>query len=171
MEVVIALAILAFTLVALLTTQAASINNSTRARDLTIATLLARSKMIDLEQKLADEGFVTNEQTEDGDFGDEAHPEIKWSARIIPVEMTLDMLSSFCEGDDSESDSASSSDSAAGGGCAAMLGGFGAPFESMMSEIGNSVRVVALKVTWPVGEKYKESMEVRALVTREDFGL
>ncbi|MEM6734211.1 MAG: prepilin-type N-terminal cleavage/methylation domain-containing protein, partial [Myxococcota bacterium] len=58
LEVMIALLILAVSLAVLLQAQAGSLANSSRARDMTVATLLARSKMIDIEQVVFDEGFV-----------------------------------------------------------------------------------------------------------------
>ena len=104
LEVVISLAILAISLMMLLTINASSLSDAGRARDLTIATLLARSKMIDLEQMLFDEGFTEGDQNEEGDFGDEGHPDIKWEAEIIQVELDISGLSSMCEGFGGDSD-------------------------------------------------------------------
>ena len=55
LEVVIALAILALGLATLLDAQSSSLRSTGRTRELTIATLLARSKMIDIEKELFDE--------------------------------------------------------------------------------------------------------------------
>lgn len=161
LEVVIAVAILGISLTVLLTTNAASINNAARARDLTIATLLTRSKMIDIEQQIVDEGFTLGDETDSGDFGEEGHKEIKWESKLTEVELTLDAFTDLCEG--------FSDDASGEGGCDSMLGGFGAILESTMSSIGNSVRYVELTVTWPVGHKYTEKMTVTALLTREDW--
>ena len=35
---------------------------------------------------------------------------------------------------------------------------------------GNRIRLVELKLTWPVG-KYQESFEVRSFMTKQDFSL
>ena len=37
-------------------------------------------------------------------------------------------------------------------------------------EIGRSIRLVELKLIWPVG-KFQESFEVRSFVTKQDFSL
>ena len=167
LEVVVSLAILAVSLVMLLTTNAASLNNTSRARDITVATLLARSKMIDIEQMLFDDGFQLGEQVEDGDFSDEGHKEIKWKATITQVELDLDGLTSMCEGFMGDSDS---DDGTQGNPCEDMLGGMGAmPGFNFVDDIGNALRLVELEVTWPVGQKYHESMKVSGLVTREDL--
>src|SRR5690242_8282702 len=92
LEVVVALAVLGISLAVLIEAQVSSLNNAGRARGLTIASLLARSKMIDLEQQLFDEGFTLGDQTEEGDFSEESHPEIKWSAKIKEIELDLSTL-------------------------------------------------------------------------------
>ena len=163
--VVISLAILGISLGVLLTSQASSLDNAARARDLTIATLLARSKMIDIEQKLFDEGFVEGDQTEEGDFEDEGHKEITWEASISEVEMDLSGIMDMCSGFDTDGGGTGESD------CSSMLGGLGGMLDGFVSEIGKSIRLVELTVTWPTGGKYTESMGVKTIVTREDLGM
>jgi len=157
----VALAILAMGLGVLLTAQASSLDAAGRARDLTVATLLARGKMIDIEQELIDEGFPQGEQTDDGEFGDEGHPEIKWASKVSEIELDLGGLGSLCAGfGEGEGDSTD---------CESMLGSFGGMAEGFMSDLGNSVRVVELKITWPTGPKYTESFSVKTMAIREDF--
>ena len=161
-EVVIALAILSVSLGVLLTSQAASLNNAARSRDLTIATLLARSKMIDLERQLFDEGFVDGEQEESGDFRDEGHEKITWAATISELDMDLSSLTSLCAMMAGDSDDG-------GGLCESTLSSIGGVFDGFMNDFSRSVRLVELTVTWPVGGKFEDSMQVKALVTRDDF--
>lgn len=158
LEVIVALAILGISLMVLLEAQVSSLNNAGRARALTIGSLLARSKMIDIEQKLFDEGFTMGDQAEEGDFSEEGHPEIKWKVKITEVEMNLSTLSSLC-GEAGEE---------AGMGCEGMLSGIGGMLEGITTEIANSIRIAELTVTWPDG-KYSESMKVNALITKEDL--
>ncbi len=163
MEVVVAMMILAMSLTVLLQAQVSSLNNAGKARDMTIATVLARSKMIDMEQKLFDEGFTMGEVNEEGDFGEEGHPDYKWKYRLSEIEIDLSMLTSMCGkfggGDDAEA-----------GGCESMLSGFGAPLETLMTQIGKSLRLGELTVSWNSG-KYDGSMTVRALMSRDDMAL
>ncbi len=163
-EVAVALTIFALTMAVLLEAQVSSLNNAGRARALTIASVLARSKMIDIEQKLFDEGLTLNEVTEDGDFGEEGHADYKWKYSLTEIELDLSSLTSLCAG-------FSGGDGAEGGNsCEGMVSGLGAPLESLMDELSKSMRMAELTVTWPDG-KFTQSMRVRALLSRDDFGL
>ena len=161
MEVMISLAILGMSLGVLLTSQASSLDNASRSRDLTIATLLARGKMIDLEQELFDEGFTEGDQTDSDAFTEEGHPEIKWESKISEIQLDLSGMMDMCGGfGDEGGDDAD---------CEGMLGGMGGMLDGFMEDLGRSLRLVELTVTWPVGDKYTENMVVRAVVSREDF--
>lgn len=160
LEVVIALGILGMQLGVLLEVQASSLANAARSRDLTIASLLARSKMIDLEQQLFDEGFTEGSEQKEGDFADEGQPDFKWSARITEVQLDLGSITNLCGAMGEEGS----------GQCEAMLGSMGGPLQGITDEIGNSVRLVELKVTWPQG-RYEQSMALRTLVTKNNFSL
>ena len=52
LEVMVAVSILAIGLIVMLQSQAVSLSHAGRARSVAVATLLARSKMVDVEQKL-----------------------------------------------------------------------------------------------------------------------
>jgi general secretion pathway protein I len=155
--------ILAVALTALLQAQSSSLRHAARTRGVTIASLLARSKMIDIEHHLFDEGFTMGEDTDEGNFEEEGHPDIKWEYRITELEMDLASLSSLCGGF-SEEEGGSAAD------CEGMLSGFAGPFESLTEELARSMRMVELTVIWPSGNG-SEEMQVRALVTREDFAM
>jgi prepilin-type N-terminal cleavage/methylation domain-containing protein len=160
LEVLIALAILGMSLGVLLETQVTSLNNAGRARHLTIGALLLRSKMIDIEQELFDKGFTLGDQEDSGDFTDEGHPEIKWKSKVSEVELSLDSLGSMAEKHDDDDSM----------GVQGILGGMSGAMSGFIEELGHSIRVVTLTITWPDG-KYSESASVRALLTREDLGL
>ena len=57
LEVVVAMAILCMSLMAIFNMNAGAIRMHTYTKRLTVATLLARSKMTDIEQQLYDKGF------------------------------------------------------------------------------------------------------------------
>ncbi|MBI5509534.1 MAG: prepilin-type N-terminal cleavage/methylation domain-containing protein [Deltaproteobacteria bacterium] len=165
-EVAIALTIFAMSIAVLLEAQVSSLHNADKARGLTVASILARAKMVDIERKLFDEGFTLNEVNEDGDFTEEGHADYKWKYRLSEVELDLSALSSLCSGfGDDKGDK-----EAAGAGCEDMLSGLGGPIESLLDQISKSLRLAELTVTWPDG-KFHESMTVRALLTREDLGV
>ncbi|MCY1076385.1 prepilin-type N-terminal cleavage/methylation domain-containing protein [Archangium lansingense] len=83
LETVVALAILALALMAIFDINSGAVSNHAYAKKLTVATLLARSKMTDLEQKLYDEGFSNDDDEETGDFSQEGWDNFKWRAKII----------------------------------------------------------------------------------------
>ncbi|MFZ5445317.1 MAG: type IV pilus modification PilV family protein [Myxococcota bacterium] len=83
LEVVVALAILGVSLVAVLDINSNAVYSHVYAKKLTIATLLARSKMTDLEQKLYDEPLPADDDEDAGDFSEEGWPGYKWRAKVI----------------------------------------------------------------------------------------
>lgn len=86
LEVMVALAILAAALLGISEIVSGALRNHGRARDLDVATLLARGKMVDLEEHYKAEGFQNDDETDEGTFDEEGHPEIRWAAEIVAPE-------------------------------------------------------------------------------------
>ena len=78
LEVIIALAILGLSLMAIFQISTQAIYAHVYAKKLTVATLLARSKMVDLEQELFDKGFQLDDDEQAGDFSDDGWSSYKW---------------------------------------------------------------------------------------------
>jgi general secretion pathway protein I len=76
MEVMIAMTILAIALVAIFQSQSQSISMSTDSRFMTTASLLAQSKMVEVEA-----ATTLDNQTKDGDFGPD-YPEYTWHLEV-----------------------------------------------------------------------------------------
>ena len=83
LEVMVALVILAAALLAVSEIVSGALRNHERARDLDVATLLARGKMVDLEEQYRTEGFRDTDETDEGTFEEEGHPEFRWTAEVI----------------------------------------------------------------------------------------
>jgi general secretion pathway protein I len=83
LEVVVALAILAVALMAIFSLNSGAVASHAYVKRLSVATLLARSKMTDLEQLIYDKGMPADDDEESGDFSDEGFGNFKWTARII----------------------------------------------------------------------------------------
>jgi general secretion pathway protein I len=165
LEVVIALAILSLSLVVLLQAQGQALASAGRSRDLTIATLLARGKMVDLEQHLFHDGFTLNTEESDGDFTDEGYPDFKWKTRVSEVELDLSTLRGLCGnlgGKHGRGDAQEHTD------CESTMDGIGGMLGGLTEEVGRSIRAAELEVHWPEG-KYAQSLRLRALITRDDF--
>jgi len=177
LEVVIALAILAMSLTVLLDAQGQSIDYANRTKRLSIASLLARSKMIDMEVKLREDGLSLGVEEFDGDFKDEEIKGYTWKAAIREIKLDLAGLSSLCEmmaaQGEASVDSAHEPSEGAGG-CEAVLGGIGGialgAVNSFTEEIARSARLIEVEVIWHDG-RYSDSMKIRGLATREDFSL
>src|SRR5688572_10633090 len=92
LEVMVSLSILAVALVAIGGVSAGAFEHSNYAKQITVATLLARSKMIDVEEILRKDGFGDDEKTFDGDFDKEGYPTLKWRAVARPIEVDLGQL-------------------------------------------------------------------------------
>ena len=174
-EVVIALAILALGLGVLLHAEAAALSAAGRTRGLTLATLLSRSKMIDVEQRLFDEGFTMGDVEDEGDFNEEGHPEIKWKSRVLEVQLDLDILDKLGGGGDDKGKGKGGGAAAAaglpgGGDIAGAAGAMAGPLQAMTKQMGDSMRVIELAVTYPSDKAHFDTLKVRAVVTRDDIG-
>lgn len=111
LEVMVALAILAISLLTVTEIVSSALRSQVLARDLEVATLLARGKMAELTEQYEREGFGVGGDTEEGDFEEEGHPEFAWEMELVEPEGTLDgkALAAIFLGDE--------------GGLAALLGG------------------------------------------------
>jgi len=82
LEVMIAMAILAIALLAVFQMQSQSISMATEARFTTTASLLAQSKMADVESAAS----LTN-RTENGDFGPD-YPQYGWNLKVTDTRIS-----------------------------------------------------------------------------------
>ncbi len=89
LEVLVALAVLSLGLMAVADLAGTSLRQHGYARDLTVATALARGKMAELEETYEDKGFKDFDETEEGDFADQGHPEFAWRAELKKPDATL----------------------------------------------------------------------------------
>ena len=118
LEVVVALAILGLALLAIFDLNSGAVASHAYAKRLTVATMLARSKMTDIEQELYNKGFDADDREISGDFRTEGWEAYTWKAQILAPRTTeispdklLEMLFNVPPGKDGLS------------GLAALLGG------------------------------------------------
>lgn len=164
-EVVVALGILALSLSILLEVQLSSVNHVGQARNLSVASLLARSKMVDIEESLMSDGFNIGDIEENGDFKEEGYPDIAWMYEVKEVELDLSRLLDMC-GDAASEDAGDDIEGNACEGAGNLIPGM----DGLMSEIGRSIRAVKLKVSWKEGA-FDEAIEVKTLVSKDDFSI
>lgn len=170
LEVMIALAILAVSLSAIVQINGTSIRAHDYAKRVTVATMLARSKMADLESQFNEEGFTSQfDQKMEGDFSEEGWEDFRWEAEIIKPEldaatattMVQQMVDQFMgQAEDKSGQLANGGPTtdmgAAAGQIAPMIQG---QVAQLTETLGKSVREVRLKVYWTEG-KETESVDV-----------
>jgi general secretion pathway protein I len=187
LEVVVALAILGMSMMAIFNINSQAVYAHVYAKKLTVATLLARSKMTDIEQELYDKGFQVDDDDQGGDFSEEGWPSFKWRAKIIAPKangLSPDQLISAIFG----LPTGGKNDPSGIGALASMFGGNkpppGAPpppatdpsnllasamgpaaglmstqFTQLVDQLTKAVREVHLTVTWKEG-KMTESFDI-----------
>ncbi len=171
-EVMIALGVTAVMLGVFVGIASRSVRSANRARALTVATELARGKMLDIEEMLAQDGFQETAETLDGDFGEEGFREVEWEALIEKVELPeVDDMAAAAgekaagkEGESAPMDPASSPlasmlDPSGTGTGALGASMFASSFGMIKGVLENAIRKVTLTVSWKVGNS-PESFQV-----------
>lgn len=160
LEVMVALAILSVGLVTLLQVQSRSAELAIQARELTVATMLARGKLYDCQTDLAKKGFSIGDYDEEGNFDDEGYPTFYWECHAYKPEMptgeigdTSGAAAAFGMGG-----AADAADSSGAGNPADEMGmSFLGPVLSQMSTvIGDSIRELVIVVRWGSGDEQQE---------------
>lgn len=156
LEVMVALAILSVGLVTLVQVQARSAELAIQARELTVATMLARGKLYDCQTDLAKRGFSIGDYDEEGNFDDEGYPTFFWECHAYKPDMPTGDI-----GDTSGAASAfglGGAADASGGNPGDEAGmGFLAPVLSQLAKVmGESIRELVVVVRWGSGDEQQE---------------
>jgi prepilin-type N-terminal cleavage/methylation domain-containing protein len=161
LEMMVAIALLSLGLVVLLQVQARSIQLAQQAREMTIATQLARAKLLDCQVDLLKKGFSIGDYDEEGDFSDDEMPGFYWECHAykpeMPVADATDINTAAASGALGMDPSAGDDAAAAGGGQADPMMGMIAPIVAQMSGVlGDSIRELHVIIRWGVGEEMQE---------------
>lgn len=168
LEVMVALGILALALTAIIQINGTSIASHGWSKRVTVGTMLARSKMVDLESQFNEEGFTSEfDQKIEGDFSEEGWPEYRWRAEIKKPDLDAanasGMATQLIEGmlgsaeDNDQSSGAPTPTTDAGASQMAPL--IEAQMTQLTTTIEKSVREVRLQVIWPEGND-EETIDV-----------
>jgi len=169
LEVMVALAVLAGALMALADLSGSALRNFGYARDLSVAALLARGKMAEIEEKYEDTGFTDFDEAENGTFADQGQPGIRWSLELKRPDGTMSaqqLLGAFLGSgaDDVGTQEllgkllgGSADDGGKGGPGASAPGGLlGGVLQTQLTafaeELKKSVRLAVLKTSWKDGK-------------------
>jgi general secretion pathway protein I len=192
LEVMISLAILAVSLVAISGLNGGAVSMEAYSRRATEATLLLRAKMNDLEDQLHKDGFSDFDDDKRGTFDDEGAPNFSWRAEILKPDIQLDaaqLLGLFGMGPNKPGDSpnaagtsstasnplqqglaaAASMLGSSGGAAAAMAGGpiagvLQGQAQSFIETLKKSVREVRVTVSWRDGKDERSVSATQELV-------
>lgn len=174
LEVMIALAILSVSLVAIIGINGGTVSAHTYAKQVSVATLLARSKMADLESQFTKEGFTSEfDETMEGDFSEEGWDTYRWRAEIVKPDLDAanatgmvqqviqqfmgDAETAAAEAKDKSSAPVPTTPSAASAQALAPM--IESQVTKLTETLEKAVREVRLKVTWQDGSN-EESLEV-----------
>jgi general secretion pathway protein I len=174
LEVMVAIALLAMGLMLLLQVQARSIQLAQQARNISVATGLARAKLYDCEQDFLKKGFSIGDYDEEGRMDEEGFDNFFWECHAykpeMPVPDATDITTGMTQGaaaaaEQNESlqgiaGAASSSEAMAGVG-AGMLGPV---LAQVATVIGESIREMVVIVRWQEGEGWEELRVVTHIV-------
>jgi prepilin-type N-terminal cleavage/methylation domain-containing protein len=163
LEVMVALAILAVGLVLLVQVQARSARLAIEAREMTVATMLARGKLYDCQTDLLKKGFSIGDYDLDGSFDDEGYPDFFWECHAykpeLPTGETGDVSGAMGQlGLGAAAGAASGGGQGSGSNPAQEMGmQFLAPVLSQMASVmGDSIRELVVVVRWGEGEERSE---------------
>ncbi|HEY2729288.1 MAG TPA: prepilin-type N-terminal cleavage/methylation domain-containing protein [Polyangia bacterium] len=158
LEVMIAVAILSMTLVTLLSIVTSNIRATHHAKLTTTATFLARSKMVDLEDQVLENGFSTSDESATGTFKEQGHGEFRWDSLIERVELPADAaLKQRDEAQDKAKDEPANPMSLISGFLGGMMSSFIEPIRLGLQE---AVRRVTVHVTWDETGRLDQTIEV-----------
>lgn len=166
-EVMLALAIVAVALVGIISQIGANIRATHESTMRSVVVDLLRSKMLDIEGQLMEEGFRDLDQSSSGDFSDEGWKDISWEAEVAKIE--IPGLGALQEQQDA---AAEGGESAGGGsplanligGASGGLGSDGAAgasfflqwFEQLTQVLEVSLRKITVTAKWKVGNEDHE---------------
>jgi general secretion pathway protein I len=181
----VAMAILAMSLVALFDVVGTALRAHERTHALGLATLLARAKLAEVEAQYQQDGFKDFDETSDGRFDEEGHPEIAWAVvtlkpsvelgpdgvvkALTGVDGGLDgllaALTGAAPGQAASGQASGPTTSAAASPLAGLAKGLMSQQLTALGEkLKRGVRQVRLTVSWPAGQRTESFTVVTHLV-------
>jgi general secretion pathway protein I len=183
----VALAILASAMLGISQLVSAALRNHGRAERLEVATLLARGKLASLQDGFDKDGFRDFDQTEEGSFEGEGHPEVRWKLEVLKprVELGPEQILAVLTGTKTEGGEgldlasllgtkAAGPDSGAAGqapglttlfpGAALMQGALQAQLSAIGEQIKKGLREIRITVAWRDGTRDESFTVVTHLV-------
>jgi prepilin-type N-terminal cleavage/methylation domain-containing protein len=162
LEIMVAIAILSSTLVVLISIVTNNVRSTNHAKMTTSATLLARTKMVDIEDQILDNGFTDNDETAAGSFKDLGYPQFRWETSIERIELPSDLAQRSRDQATTQSQDAKDPMSLLTGFMGGMMSSFIEPIRNGLQE---SVRKVTVRVIWDEHGRPDQNFEVVQYLT------
>lgn len=162
LEIMVAVAILAATLVVMLSIVTNNVRSTNHAKMTTAATFLARNKMVDIEDEILDQGFTDNDEMGEGTFRDLGYPQFRWQTQIERIDLPSDLAGKARDQATSDKMDAKDPMSMLTGFMGGMMSGFVDPIRIGLQE---SVRKVTVRVLWDEHGRRDQSFEVVQYLT------
>jgi prepilin-type N-terminal cleavage/methylation domain-containing protein len=162
LEIMVAIAILSSTLVVLLSIVTNNVRATNHAKMTTSATFLARTKMVDIEDEILDNGFTDNDENAAGSFRDLGYPQFRWETSIERVELPADLAQRSRDQATTSSQDAKDPMSLLTGFMGGMMSSFIDPIRIGLQE---SVRKVTVRVVWDEHGRLDQNFEVVQYLT------
>jgi general secretion pathway protein I len=162
LEIMVAIAILSMTLVVLLSIVTNNVRATNHSKMTTAATLLARTKMVDIEDYILDNGFTENTETNAGTFRELGYPQFRWESTIERIDLPSDLAQQGRDKAADQSRDAKDPMSMLTGFMGGMMSSFIEPVRIGLQE---SVRKVTVRVLWDEHGRRDLSFEVVQYLT------
>jgi prepilin-type N-terminal cleavage/methylation domain-containing protein len=162
LEIMVALAILGLTLVVLLSIVTNNVRATNHAKMTTAATLLARSKMVDIEDDILYNGFSNDNEDETGTFKEQGYPQFRWESAIDRIELPTDLGQKAKDQATEKTQNAKDPMSMVSGFMGGMMSSFLEPVRIGLEE---SVRKVTVRVFWDEVGRADQTLEVVQYLT------
>ena len=162
LEIMVAVAILASTLVVLLSIVTNNVRSTNHAKMTTAATFLARTKMVEIEDEILDDGFTDNDEAKAGTFRDLGYPQFRFDTLIERIELPSDMGQKARDQSTTQTQDSKDPMSMLTGFMGGMMASFIDPVRLGLQE---SVRKVTVRVLWDEHGRRDQSIEVIQYLT------
>ena len=162
LEIMVAVAILAATLVVMLSIVTNNVRSTNHAKMTTAATFLARNKMVDIEDQILDQGFTDNDEMGEGTFRDLGYPQFRWQTQIERIDLPSDLAGKARDQATTDKMDAKDPMSMLTGFMGGMMSGFIDPIRIGLQE---SVRKVTVRVLWDEHGRRDQNFEVVQYLT------
>jgi prepilin-type N-terminal cleavage/methylation domain-containing protein len=162
LEIMVAIAILSGTLGVLLHIVTNNVRSTNHAKMTTAATFLARTKMVDIEDEILDNGFTDNDESANGTFKDLGYPQFRWETLIERIELPADIAQRSKDQAAETSMDAKNPMSLLTGFMGSMMSSFIEPVRTGLQE---SVRKATVRVLWDEHGRRDQSFEVVQYLT------